>query len=593
MFKIYNNVSVMKKNNFKVIVLFASVLLLFSSCASIKKMKKNADQIKWEVTPEVLEAHAGQVKVAVEGQIPEKYFVKKATITVTPVVKYEGGEKAYPEIKLQGESVTANNAVITFTEGGNFKVEGALPYEEAMKMSELEVRIVAQKGASALDFEPIKIADGVIATSELVNKSGMAVVGIQKEENTSGKYDPAIDAFQRVVPDEFMADIHYLINSSHLRGEELKSDDVKAFNEYTQDANANDRKELKALEVSAYASPDGELDWNEKLSKKRETSAAEYLNKELKKAGIEANVKTKYTAEDWEGFQKLMEKSSIQDKELILRVLAMYTDPEVREKEIRNLSQAFSAVADEILPELRRAKFMANIDLIGKTDEELLAAAQNDPKSLNQAELIYAAELTDDLAKKEAFYNAFSKQFENDWRGFNNLGMVQVMKGDFDAAAKNFEKADQLDNNNPIIQNNLGVIALKAGDINKAKELFSAASGVGKQVDYNMGIVSITRAEYDKAVKYFGECNKPNAALAKILAGDNNGALKSLDACTAECAMIDYLKAVVGARTAKESLMIESLTSAIKKEPAMKAAAKTDLEFAKYFESPSFKAIVE
>lgn len=594
MFKKYNNnVSVMKKMNFKVILLSASVLLILSSCASIKKMKKNADQVKWEVTPSVLEVHAGQVKVAVEGQIPEKYFVKKASLTVIPVVKYEGGEIAYPEIKLQGENVKSNNAVIAFKEGGNFKIEGALPYEAAMKMSELEIRIVAQKGAAALDFDPIKIADGVIATSELVEKNGMAVVGVKNGINNSGKYDPSIDAFQRVVPDEFIADIHYLINSSFIRTEEVKSDDIKKLNEYTKSAFDDDRKELKSLEVSAYASPDGKIELNEKLSQKRESTASEYLKKELKKAGVESAVKTKYTAEDWDGFQKLMEKSSIQDKELILRVLSMYTDPEVREKEIRNLSQAFAAVADEIMPQLRRAKFQASVDLIGRTDEELIAAAQNNPASLNQAELLYAATLTDDLAQKKAFYKSFVKQFDKDWRGYNNLGMVQVMEAEFDDAARNFEKADQLDNSNPIIQNNLGVIALNAGDINKAKELFSAASGVGPQVDYNMGIVSITRGEYDKAVKYFGDCNKPNAALAKILAGDNNGALKSLEACTADCAMIEYLKAVVGARTAKESLMIESLASAIKKDPAMKAAAKTDLEFAKYFDAPSFKAIVD
>ncbi|MDA3817273.1 MAG: hypothetical protein PF486_07845 [Prolixibacteraceae bacterium] len=583
----------MKKFNFKVLVLFATVALLMSSCASIKKMKKEADQINWDVNPEVLEAHAGQVKVAVEGQIPEKYFVKKATLTVTPVVKYDGGEKAYPEIKLQGESITANNAVITFDEGGNFSVEGALPYEESMKMSELIVRMTAQKGASELDFDPIKIADGVIATSELVDKSGAPIVGIQKEANSTGKYDSTIDKFQRVVPDEFIADLHYLINSSYVRGEEVKADDVNQFQSYTKEANEDARKDLKNVEVSAYASPDGKLDWNDALSKKREATASGYLKKQLDKLGVDKDVSTKYTAEDWEGFKELMQESSIQDKELILRVLSMYSDPEVREKEIRNLSEAFTAVADEILPELRRAKFIASIDMIGKTDEELLAAAENNPSSLNQAELLEAAELTDDLAKKKAFYKSFVKQFKNDWRGYNNLGMVQVMEDDYNAAADNFAKADQLDNNNPIVQNNLGVIALKSDDINKAKELFSAASGTAPQVDYNMGIVSITRAEYDKAVQYFGECVKPNAALAKILAGDNNGALKALEANESDDSMVDYLKAVVGARTAKENLVVESLAAAVEKEPSLKAEAKKDLEFAKYFDNPKFKEVVE
>ncbi len=583
----------MKQLNFKILALFTIATLILSSCASIKKMKKESDQIKWDVTPTVLESHAGQVKVLVEGQIPEKYFAKKASLTLTPVIKHSEGEIAYPEIKLQGEKVTANNAVITYDQGGNFEIQGSVPFEEAMKLSELQVQIAAQQGAKALDFDPIKIADGVIATSELVVKEGKPVIGIVKEKNNTGKYDPAIDAFQRVVPDEFMADIHYLINSAFVRGTETKDDDIKSFEEYTADANQDERKELKNIEVSAYASPDGELDWNDKLSQKREKTAADFLSSKLQKNEIEADIKTKYTAEDWEGFKELMEKSSIQDKELILRVLSMYNDPEVREKEIRNLSEAFTAVADNILPELRRAKFLASVDLIGKTDEELLAAAENDPKSLNQAELIKAATLTDDLAKQKAFYTAFTKQFSDDWRGFNNLGMVQVQEGDYTAAANNFEKADQLNNNCAIIQNNLGVIALNQGDIDKARELFSAASGVGEQVDYNMGIVSITRAEYDKAVQYFGECADANAALAKILAGDNNGALKALEASEDQSALVDYLKAVVGARTAKENLLVESLAEAIKKDAAMKDAAKTDLEFAKFFEAPAFKAIVE
>ncbi|MCF8359678.1 MAG: hypothetical protein K9H26_13030 [Prolixibacteraceae bacterium] len=583
----------MKKLNFKVLISLTVVTLLLSSCASIKKMKKEADQIKWEVNPSVLEAHAGQVKVKVEGQIPEKYFAQKANLLITPTIKYEGGEVAYPEIKLQGEKVTANNTVISYDEGGNFSVEGAVPYEEAMKMSKLEVDILASQGAKELAFDPIKIADGVIATSELVQKNGAPIIGVQKEENKTGKYDPAIDPFQRVVPDEMMADIHYLINSSFVRKDEANAEDIEEFKEYTLDAKANERKELKELEISAYASPDGELDFNEKLSKQREKTASKFFTKEINEEEIEEKIKTKYTAEDWEGFKELLENSSVQDKELILRVLSMYTDPEVREKEIRNLSEAFTVLADEILPKLRRAKFIANVDLIGKTDEEILAAAENEPASLNQAELLYAATLTDDNAKKLQFYKSFTKQFSDDWRGFNNMGMVQVWEGNFDAAASNFEKADKLDQGNPIIQNNLGVIALKNGDTEKARELFSAASGISKEVDYNMGIVSILRAEYDKAVNYFGDCQKPNAALAKILAGDNNGALKTLEAIDGECPMADYLKAVVGARTAKEVLLVESLTAACEKEPKLKAAAKTDLEFAKYFDNPKFKAIVD
>jgi len=583
----------MKKFNLKALVSLMVVAMLLSSCASIKKMKKNADLIKWNVTPTVLETHAGQVKVAVDGKIPEKYFAKKAILVVTPVVKYEGGEVAYPEIKLQGEKVTSNNAVITYKPGGNFSIKGALPYDAAMKMSELQIRCTASQGLKSLDFIPVKIADGVIATSELVNKVGEPVIGIQREKNTTGKYNPATDPFQRIVPDEFMADIHYLINKSDISKDEAAGKDIVDFKSYAIDAIKNDRKKLKSLEISAYASPDGKQDFNDKLSQKREGSATEYFKKELKAQNLEAELKTKYTAEDWDGFQKLLQSSSVQDKELILRVLSMYTDPEVREKEIRNLSEAFTVVAEQILPQLRRAKFDANIDLIGKTDAELLEFADNSPEKLNQAELLQAAILTDDNAKKVKFYTSFTRQFPDDWRGFNNLGMAQVWVGDLESAGTNFEKADKLNQGNPIIQNNLGVAALYGGDTNKAKDYFAAASGVGKEVDYNLGIVSILRAEYEKAVKLFGESTKPNAGLAKILAGDNNGALKTLDACDKNCPMANYLKAVVGARTAKENLLLESLEAACKIDTKLKAAAKTDLEFAKYFDNPKFKSIVE
>ncbi len=588
----------MKKFNLKVFVSMAIVVLLFSSCASIKKMKKEADLIKWKVTPEVLETHAGQVMVAVEGQIPEKYFAKKADLLITPVIRYTNAEnvlvdKAYPEIKLQGEKVTSNNQVVVYKEGGNFSVKGAIPYEAAMRMSELQVKITASQGVKSLDFEPIKLADGVISTSELVNKVGEPIIGIQREKNTTGKYNPETDAYQRVVPDELMADIHYLINSAKVRDEETGAKDFDAFKVYAKDAVKNDRKELKDLQISAYASPDGKEDINAKLAKERETSATDYLNNQMKAENLTANIKTKNTAEDWEGFQKLVSESNIQDKELILRVLSMYSDPEVREKEIRNLSEAFTSLADKILPELRRAKFYANINLIGRTDEELVADAEKNPEKLNQAELIKAALLTDDNAKKLQFFKAFTKQFPKDWRGFNNLGMAQVYANDLESAASNFEKADQLNPGNPIIQNNLGVASLYKGETEKAKEYFAAASGLGKEVDNNMGIVSIIRAEYDKAVKYFGDSNSANAALAKILAKDYNGALKALESNTSDCPMVQYLKAIVGAKTAKEDLIMTSLDNAIKKDAKFKTCAKTDLEFAKYFENPKFKALVD
>lgn len=584
----------MKKFNLKPLASIALAALLLSSCAGLKKMKKNADQIDFKVTPEILEAHAGKVDVGVNGVFPAKYFNKKATLVATPVLKYQGGEKALSPVTVQGEKVDANNKVITYTTGGNFSYKDNFAFTDEMRLSDLEIRITATKGSQSLDFDPIKIGKGVIATSTMVLNYPSPILGVKREANTTGKYDPNIDAFQRIVPDDYTADIHYLINSSYIRGTELKTEDIEKLKAYTKDAYEAERKKLKGVEVSAYASPDGELEWNTKLSGKRESTSSDFMKNTMKKEKIEAELKTKFTPEDWEGFKQLMEKSSIQDKELILRVLSMYTDPEVREREIKNLSAAFTAVADEILPQLRRAKITASVDLIGRTDEEIAALADSDPASLNPAELLYAATLTTDKNKQLAIYNSMMKVYPDDWRGYNNAGLTMIKQFNYADSKSLFEKAEKLKNNEPIIKNNLGAVALFEGDIAKAEAYFGAASGAGEEVNYNLGIVAMKKGEYEKAVKLFGASDSPNVGLAKILAGDNNGALKSLENCTWEgCYMKEYFKAVVGARTAKENLMFESLQKAVEMQPKLKAKIATDMEFAKYFEDPKFKAIVE
>ncbi len=584
----------MKNFNLKPLALFALAALFLTSCASLQKMKKNADQINFKVTPEILETHGGDVDVAINGRFPAQYFNKKATVVATPVLKYNGGEVAFEPVTVQGEKVDANNKVISYTSGGSFAYKDAIEFTDDMRLSELEIRITASKGAASLDFDPIKVADGVLATSSLVMNYPAPILGVQREKNTTGVYDPNIDKFQRIVPDEYVADIHYLINSSYVRGAELKAEDVEAFYAYTKDANDAERKDLKSVEISAYASPDGELDWNTKLAGKRESSSAKVVSKKLKKAEVEAELKTKFTPEDWDGFKEMMEKSNIQDKELILRVLSMYSDPEVREREIKNLSEAFTAVADEILPKLRRAKLIASVDLIGKTDEEIAALADSDPASLNPAELLYAGTLTDDKNKQLAIYNSMIKVYPKDWRAYNNAGLALAKQGKYAEAGKLFTKAEKLNNDEPIIKNNLGAVALFEGDVAKAATLFGAASGAGEEVNYNMGIVSMKNGNYDQAVKYFGKSESLNAGLAKLLAGDNNAALKIFEACDMpKCFMKQYLIAVVGARTAKENLMYDSLAKAVELNDKMKDLAKSDMEFAKYFEAEKFKAIVD
>ena len=584
----------MRRINLKPLALVVLAVVLLSSCASLQKMKKNANLINFKTTPEVLETHAGKVDVAIDGKFPAKYFAKKVTMVATPVLKYDGGEKTFEPVTLQGEKVKANNKVVTFSGGGSFAYKDAVSYAEAMRLSNLELRITASQGAKSVDFAPIQLAKGVIATPTLVVNFPTPLIGVTREKNNTGKYDPNIDAFQRIVPDEYTADIKYLINKSEIRKEELTKDEIAKLNEYNKEAAKDPRKKIRSMEVSSYASPDGALDLNTKLAEKRMDVSSKFLTSELKKDEVEAEFKTKFTPEDWDGFKEMMSKSNIQDKELILRVLSMYTDPEVREREIKNLSAAFTGVAAEILPQLRRSKFTTSIDLIGKTDEEIATLADSDPSKLNPAELLYAATLTKDAAKQLAIYNSFMKQFPNDWRGYNNAGMALVKQQKYTDAKSLFEKAEKLNNNEPIIKNNLGVCELKAGNLAQAETYFGAASGAGDAVNNNLGILSIIKGDYAKAVKYFGDSDSPNTGLAKILAGDNNGALKALDNCTWEgCYMKEYFKAVVGARTAKENLLYESLDKAIKMKPELKKTAATDMEFAKYFNEARFKELVK
>ncbi len=584
----------MNKINFKPLVLVVITAVLLSSCAGLSKMKKNADQIQFKVTPELLEAHAGDVSLDVNSRFPAKYFDKKATIVATPVLKYEGGEKSFAPVTVQGENVEANNKVIGYTNGGSVSYKNSVAYDKQMSKSELFINITASKGSKTLDFEPIKIADGVLTTSTMIVNFPKPILGVTREENTTGKYDPNIDAFQRVVPDEMMADIHYLINRSNIRKDETGQSDVVALQDYTKKANEDENIKLKRVEVAAYASPDGAIDLNIDLAAKRKDTSSKFLAEKLKAAGVDVELKTKYTPEDWDGFKKLLEESDIQDKELILRVLSMYNDPEVREREMKNLSETFTDVADEILPQLRRAKMTTSVEVTGKTDEELKAAAKSDAALLNPAELLYAATLFENSDEQLSVYNSFIKIYPEDWRGPNNAGYVMVNKMKYADAKPMFEKADKLKNNEPVVQNNLGAVTLNGNDVENAEILFGAAAGAGDEVNYNMGIVSVKKAEYDKAVRYFSKYKDVNTAVAKIMAGNNNGALRDLEAFDREgCFMKGYLKAVIGARTAKENLLFESLKEACDIKPELKAKAKNDMEFAKYFENAKFKAIVD
>ena len=573
------------KRTLRTVAVFTLAGFVISSCASLNKMKKMEKDIAYKVTPEVLEAKGGQVDLKIDATIPAKYFNKKVTLVATPVLKFQnGGEKAYEPKTFQGEKVQGNNEVVPYAESKTVSYNGSVPFEEGMRVSGLYVKFVGSKGAKSVDYESRKIADGVLATATMVNNAPAIAIGA--------------DQFERITKEEQEAAIYYLINSAQIRTKEIKSEDIKAMEKFIKDAKAAEDMELKNIQIQSYASPDGPMSLNEKLADNREGAADKFVKNSMKKNKIDEYknldfFKKYVVAEDWEGFKKAMEASNIRDKELILRVLAMHSDPEVREREIKNISSAFSTIADQILPKLRRSKFIVNAERIGKSDEQIRDLAKSNPSALNVEELLYAATLFDNNGDKLAIYETAMKQFPNDWRGFNDAGMILFEMGKVDQAKADFQKADQMSANNKVVKNNLGAVALKNGNVKEAEVLFGAATGVGNEVNYNKGIVAIMNGDYKAAVDYFGKCNCENAALANLLAGNNNEAAKKLNDNKSDSALSSYLKAVVAARNNDTNAVLSNLKAACAKDAALKQLAATDLEFAKLFENADFKAIVK
>ncbi len=405
------------------------------------------------------------------------------------------------------------------------------------------------------------------------------------------------DNFVRVVPDNKMADINYIINKSDIRPTELKAEDIIALKDYIKAVSADPNFLLKSATVSSYASPDGKYDLNEKLSGNRGTSADKFIKKEFAK--IEAAKATgffdeKTTAEDWEGFKTEVEKSNIQDKDLILRVLSMYSDPEVREKEIKNMSAAFEALKIDVLPKLRRSKMIVNVDKIGRSDEQILAQAKSDPKVLSLEEMLYAATLTTDNNEKLAFYTAASEAYPKCIRAANNVGVTLLALGKTDEAIAAFEKAKAIDNND-VVKNNLGAAYMAKGDLAKAGEYYKSMATATPESKFGLGVIAITEGKYDEAVNLFGTEPCFNLALAQLLKKDVNKAKATLDSMKemCKCGAPSYLKAVVGARLDDRTYMLNGLREAVGFDAKWKNYAKTDLELAKYWNDDTFKSAVQ
>ena len=547
--------------------LIGAGLLILAGCKSGMDMSKDY----YTVTPEVLEAVGGEVPYTVTGTFPAKFFPKKVVCTATPELRWEGGSVKGEPITLQGEKVQGNNKVVSYKEGGTFTYNGNFKYQPEMEKSELYITFEANKNGKAVEIAPVKIADGVISTAELYAETAQAA-------NTAA----STDSYQRIIKQAQDANIMFVIQQANVRSSETNSDAVKALKQSLKDFSADTKNyAIDNVEISAYASPDGGLKLNDKLAAQREKNAANYAKNEVKKAKANAAIESKYTAQDWDGFKELVEKSSLQDKDLILRVLSMYNDPEKREAEIKNLSAVYKDLAADILPQLRRARLTLNYQIIGRSDEEIQEAYKTDASVLSVEELLYAATLTEDKAEKKAIYTTASQNYPNDYRAFNNLGEIAFKDGDLATAEANYKKALAIKADAPEVNTNMGLLCLAQNKPADAQTYF-AKGGQSKANQEALGNLYIAQGQYERALTALKGSNTNAEALAMIMSKDYAGAKRVLAAVKNADAQTAYLSAVVAARTNDAAAVAQNLKKAVSLDSSLKAKAQKDLEFAKY-----------
>ncbi|MDR3706210.1 MAG: hypothetical protein P4L28_09920 [Paludibacteraceae bacterium] len=559
-------------------LLAIAALLMAFSFMSCKKMGPLATDY-FKVDPPVLEAKAGKVEATITGTFPEKYFKKKATVTITPVLKYNGTEEKLQTVAFQGENAKGNNKKVKYQSGGTYTHRVSFDFKPGMEKSELYLQFEVQEGSKSKSLPEVKIADGINCTYMLA-----------KAENL----DPAFasDQFQRSITNQQEADIKFLINKADIRSTELKKDELLALTNKLKEATSNQGSTIKDVEISGYASPEGSLNTNTSLAEKREKTAVEYINKQMSKFKAKAQVDSKYTAEDWDGFQKLVSQSSIQDKELILSVLSQFSDPDQRETEIRKLSAAFKVLATDVLPQLRRSKLKVSYEISGKTDEQLLAAAKSNPSSLSVEELLFTATLTTDVNTKADIYAKAAELFPNDWRTINNLGAAKYLQGNTAEAEKLFSKAFDMNSSAKETNFNWGVVQLKKGDVKLAEQFLGKCAGMGAKLDGALGIIYLYKGDYAAANKALAEDKTNNAVIAKLVVKDVASATTILKQVKNPNALTSYLKAIVAARTADKEGVFSNLKDAAK-DPELKKRAGVDIEFAKYNTDPAFSGIVK
>ena len=539
---------------------------MMTSCSKMGPL--SADN--FTVTPKPLETQAGVVSATVNGAFPEKYMKKKAVVTVTPELRFGDGKVVKGEAAtFQGEKVMGNDQVISYRMGGHYTMKTAFAYNPEMQKSDMYLTFDARRGKKVYNVPAVKVNYGIIATSELY-----------RQALTNGGGCLALDSFQRVKAKKQEANIKFLINQANLRKSELKNNSVGEFVKLLKEIN-KDREglNLQNVEIQAYASPEGGFKFNDKLANKRQNVSEKYVRKEMKSAGVEGNLDAHYTAQDWEGFQQLVQASDIQDKDVILRVLSMYKDPQEREQQIRNMSEGFRELADAILPELRRSRLIIHYETIGRNDEQIKAQYNEDAAKLSADELLYYATLEEDAAKKEEIYAKTAQLYTNDYRPLNNQAVMAFNRGDKAKAKELLAQAITKSNNAAEANATLGLIALKNGNVAEAENLIAKAADANA-LNEALGNLSIAKGNYAQAEEYFKDSYNNSAALAQLLNKNYAAAKATLNNIKNPNGLTSYLHAIVSARQGNKYAANSYLKEALQKDPSLKAYAENDLEFA-------------
>lgn len=576
---------------------------LASGCNGLKKMAATSDLVQRSITPNPLEMHAGRVPVSITVTFPPKYFDKKAYLICTPTLKSDhfDDEIRMKNATLQGSSVKDNNTTISYKTGGTYTYRDTIDYSDHFRSSDLVLNMKATKGSTTETVCDIKIGDGVNVTPLLVQEGIRVDNGNEPNANAKPTANAGLLMDVSVPkPTSSLATknltMYYPMQQSSFDRKEQKKSEVADFVAAIQEAAEGANTSVKSIEVASYASPDGPEDMNQKLVDQRGKTGEKFTQDQLKQIEGIGDVLSRQTtqAEDWEGFKKMMESSDLRDKDLILRVLSMHSDPAKREREIKNIAAAYTSLKSDVLPKLRRSEINAVLQTKEKSDSELADLAKSNFDELTQDEAIYAATIPSiDNAAKIDILKKYTAKYPNDWRGFNNLGTALIRDGQLAEGTTQLTKAKSIDANQAMVYNNLGVIDLANNDAPKAKENFSKARNIGcDEAGYNLGVINIRDGEYDKAVANFGSKPSFNKALAQVLSKNVSDASATIRALNSQDAYVDYLKAIIDAKNNNEDGVMKNLKEACKKNSDLMDYAEFDVEFIRYFEQPNFKAIV-